>query len=486
MNNELTKLYPEKLWFYFSEILNIPRPSKKEDKIVKYLLDFGKKHNLETLQDEVGNVLIRKPATPGMENRKPVVLQGHIDMVCEKNSDVNHDFDNDPIQAYVEDGWVKAKGTTLGADDGIGVAAQLAILASDDIEHGPLECLFTIDEETGLTGAFGLKPGFLKGEILLNLDSEDDGELFIGCAGGRDSIITFEYSKDKTPDDHTSYKISVTGLAGGHSGDDINKGKANANKVLNRILWHSADTFNLKLSEFDGGNLRNAIAREAFAVVSVPNDMKQKFERYINDFEKTVKSEYRVTEPDMSIKLEQVEKPANIIDSDTQFRLLNSVYACPHGVIGMSADIPDFVETSTNLASVKTLDNTIVVTTSQRSSVESKKDDICNMVESVFRLAKARVEQTGGYPGWTPNPDSEIVELTKNTYIKLFNETPKVLAIHAGLECGLIGDVYPEMDMISYGPTIRGAHSPDERLEIKTVEKFWDLTLEVLKNIPEK
>ena len=484
MNNELTKLYPEKLWFYFSEILNIPRPSKKEDKIVKYLLDFGKKHNLETLQDEVGNVLIRKPATPGMENRKPVVLQGHIDMVCEKNSDVKHDFDNDPIQAYIEDGWVKAKGTTLGADDGIGVAAQLAILASDDIEHGPVECLFTIDEETGLTGAFGLKPGFLKGKILLNLDSEDDGELFIGCAGGRDSIITFEYSKEKIPENHISYKLSVSGLAGGHSGDDINKGKANANKVLNRMLWHSADEFKLKLSEFDGGNLRNAIAREAYAIVSVPEDFNSDFEKYVNEFEKTVKAEYKVTEPELKVKLEKVKSPAHIIDSNTQFNLLNSVYACPHGVIGMSADIPNFVETSTNLASVKTLDNKIVVTTSQRSSVESKKDDICNMVESVFRLANAKVEQTDGYPGWTPNPNSEIVELTKNSYIKLFNETPKVLAIHAGLECGLIGDVYPGMDMISYGPTIRGAHSPDERLEIKTVEKFWDLTLDVLKNIP--
>ncbi len=486
MNNELTKLYPEKLWFYFSEILNIPRPSKKEEKIVKYLLDFGKKHNLETLQDEVGNVLIRKPATPGMENRKPVVLQGHIDMVCEKNSDVKHDFDNDPIRAYIEDGWVKAKGTTLGADDGIGVAAQLAILASDDIEHGPIECLFTIDEETGLTGAFGLKPGFLKGKILLNLDSEDDGELFIGCAGGRDSIITFEYSKEETPENHISYKLSVSGLAGGHSGDDINKGKANANKVLNRMLWYSADKFRLKLSEFDGGNLRNAIAREAYAIISIPDNSESEFEEYVKEFEKTVKTEYKVTEPELKVKLEKVGSPTHIIDSNTQFNLLNSVYACPHGVIGMSADIPNFVETSTNLASVKTLDNKIVVTTSQRSSVESKKDDICNMVESVFNLANAKVEQTDGYPGWTPNPNSEIVELTKNSYIKLFNETPKVLAIHAGLECGLIGDVYPEMDMISYGPTIRGAHSPDERLEIKTVEKFWDLTLDVLKNIPKE
>ncbi|MCK5839852.1 MAG: beta-Ala-His dipeptidase, partial [Bacteroidales bacterium] len=282
MESILNNLKPEIVWSYFEEICQIPRPSKKEEKIVKYLLDFGKKHNLETLQDEVGNVLIRKPATPGMENRKAVVLQGHIDMVCEKNSDVNHDFDNDPIQAFIEDGWIKAKGTTLGADDGIGVAAQLAILASNNIEHGPIECLFTIDEETGLTGAFGLKPDFLKSKILLNLDSEDDGELFIGCAGGRDSIITFEYSNEKTPNNHISYLLSITGLAGGHSGDDINKGKANANKVLNRMLWHSADTFQLKLSVFDGGNLRNAIAREAFAVVLVPDKHQSEFESYVN------------------------------------------------------------------------------------------------------------------------------------------------------------------------------------------------------------
>jgi dipeptidase D len=398
MNNELTKLYPEKLWFYFSEILNIPRPSKKEEKIVKYLLDFGKKHNLETLQDEVGNVLIRKSATPGKENMKTVVLQGHIDMVCEKNSDVKHDFDNDPIQAYIEDGWIKAKGTTLGADDGIGVAAQLAILASDDIEHGPVECLFTIDEETGLTGAFGLKPDFLKSKILLNLDSEDDGELFIRCAGGRDSIITFEYSKEETPENHISYKLSVSGLAGGHSGDDINKGKANANKVLNRMLWYSADKFRLKLSEFDGGNLRNAIAREAYAIISIPDNYESEFEEYVKEFEKTVKAEYKVTEPELKVKLEKVESPTHIIDSNTQFNLLNSVYACPHGVIGMSADIPNFVETSTNLASVKTLDNKIVVTTSQRSSVESKKDDICNMLKVFLILQMQKLSRPTDIP----------------------------------------------------------------------------------------
>ena len=484
MNNELLALKPEKLWFYFTEILNIPRPSKKEGKMISYLLDFGSKHQLETLQDEVGNVLIRKNASPGMDNRKAVTLQSHIDMVCEKNSDLEFNFENDGINARIDGGWVKAKGTTLGADDGIGVAAQLALLASNDIKHGPIECLFTIDEETGLTGAFGLKPGFLTGEILLNLDSEDDGELYIGCAGGRDSVITFSYTKENTPPDHKAYKINVSGLSGGHSGDDINKGKANANKILNRILWSATKNSGLKLAEIDGGNLRNAIAREAFATVLIPNENQTTFEKDIIDFENTVKAEFNKTEPSLKITFNLVENPTYIIDAKTQFNLINSLYACPHGVIGMSADIPNFVETSTNLASIKTQTNQIIVTTSQRSSVESKKDDICNMVDSVFTLAGAKVEQSDGYPGWTPNPGSEIVDLCANLYKDLFDETPKVLAIHAGLECGLIGSVYPNMDMISYGPTIKGAHSPDERLNIETVEKFWKLTMALLEKIP--
>jgi len=487
MNNELSTLKPDILWKYFIEILEIPRPSKKEEKITAYLLNFGKEHQLETLQDEIGNVLIRKPATPGMEKAKSVVLQSHMDMVCEKNSDTVHDFDNDPIQAWIDDdGWVKAKGTTLGADDGIGIAAQLAVLASNDIEHGPIECLFTVDEETGLTGAFGLKPGFLQSSILLNLDSEDEGELFIGCAGGKDTVCTFTYQKDVFPGNHESFKVAVSGLGGGHSGDDIQKGKANANKLLNRILWYATDHFELKLSDFNGGNLRNAIAREAFAIVAIPKSNAKEFTNYVNEFHKTASFEYKVTEPDLKIEVSSANQPSFIIDGLTQEKLLNSVYACPHGVIAWSADIPNFVETSTNLASVKVMKETIVVTTSQRSSVESAKDDICNMVASVFRLAGAEVRHTDGYPGWTPNPNSAIVDITANSYRELFKEKPKVLAIHAGLECGLIGDVYPEMDMISFGPTIKGAHSPDERLKIDTVMKFWELTLDVLKKVPLK
>lgn len=486
MNDELKKLQPERLWYYFTEILKIPRPSKKEEKIIKYILDFGKRHNLETLQDEIGNVLIRKPATANMKNRKSVVLQSHVDMVCEKNSDLEFDFDKDPINAWIDDGWVRAKGTTLGADDGIGIAAQLALLESKDIEHGPIECLFTIDEETGLTGAFGLKADFLQSKILLNLDSEDEGELFIGCAGGKDTLINLSYDKTDIPDNYSSFKISVSGLVGGHSGDDIQKGRANANKLLNRILWHSANEFGLRVSVFDAGNLRNAIAREGFAVVCIPSGQKNNFTNYVNDFQNTVRSEYKITEPDLKISYEKTDTPDFLIDKTSQDKLLNSVYACPHGVIAWSAEIPNFVETSTNLASVKTLDNEIIITTSQRSSVESAKENICNMVSSVFRLAGAEIKHTDGYPGWTPDPNSEIVDITSKTYRELFNEEPKVLAIHAGLECGLIGDVYPEMDMISYGPTIKGAHSPDERLKIDTVEKFWKLTLEVLRRIPER
>jgi len=484
MNEELKKLSPEKLWFYFTEVLQIPRPSKKEERIVEYILAFGKQHNLETLQDKIGNVLIRKPATEGMENRKSVVLQSHVDMVCEKNNDVEFDFEKDPIQTWIDDGWVKAKGTTLGADDGIGIAAQLTLLASDDIPHGPIECLFTIDEETGLTGAFGLKSDLLKSTILLNLDSEDDGELFIGCAGGKDTVITLPCKKVAAPTGHKSYKITVSGLVGGHSGDDIHKGRGNANKILNRVLWSSANDFDLKVSVFDGGNLRNAIAREAYADVCIPDGSNQQFCDFINQFNTIVQSEYKVTEPDLIIDLSKIDDVDFIIDALSQEKLLNSVYACPHGVIAWSAEIPNFVETSTNLASIKTLDDTIIITTSQRSSVESAKDDICNMVASTFRLTGAEIKHTDGYPGWTPNPNSEIVDITSETYRDLFEEEPKVLAIHAGLECGLIGDVYPDMDMISYGPTIKGAHSPDERLKIDTVQKFWDLTVEVLRKIP--
>lgn len=487
MNTELLTLKPDKLWYYFTEILKIPRPSKHEEKIAGYIVDFANSHKLEVHKDEIGNILIRKPATAGMEKVKSVVLQSHIDMVCEKNNDVEHDFFKDEIQAYIDDdGWVKAKGTTLGADDGIGIAAQLAILAADNIQHGPIECLFTIDEETGLTGAFGLKPDFLKSNILLNLDSEDEGELFIGCAGGKDTLIEMDFSKDNIDDNYKAFKVNVTGLTGGHSGDDIQKGRGNANKILNRLLWNCSDLFKIRISEFNGGNLRNAIAREAYAIIAVQKNYSENIISYVEEFNDIIRTEYKITEPKLKVSIHNTDLPAFLIDKKTQDNLLNSIYACPHGVIAWSQEIPNFVETSTNLASVKTEEKTIKITTSQRSSVESAKKDIGDMVASTFRLTGANVVHTDGYPGWKPNPDSEIVRITEKLYKDIFKEEPKVLAIHAGLECGLIGDKYPEMDMISYGPTIKGAHSPDERLNIKTVEKFWDLTLEVLKNIPEK
>jgi dipeptidase D len=484
MNNPLSKLQPEKIWFYFNEILQIPRPSKKEEKIAAYLMDFAKSHQLQAKQDEIGNVLISKKASNGCENFQTAVLQSHLDMVCEKNSDKKHDFDNDPIEARIEGEWVKANGTTLGGDDGIGIAASLAILASTDIAHGPLECLFTVDEETGLSGAFALSTDLLKGKILLNLDSEDEGEIFIGCAGGKDTVAEIEYTTIPVPENNTAYIVKISGLTGGHSGDDINKGLGNANKLLNRFLWEADNNYTIHLSEINGGNLRNAIPREAFAVFTVA---KEKTEALLADAKKhneIIRFELRSTESELEFSIEACELPKTILNHDIQTKLLNALYACPHGVISMSREIPNFVETSTNLASVKMNDGKIIVTTSQRSSVESAKEDICNMVASVFQLIGAKITQGDGYPGWTPNPDSVILEIAKKSYLDLFKKEPKVLAIHAGLECGLIGEKYPEMDMISYGPTIKGAHSPDERMKIETVQMFWDLTLDILKNIP--
>ena len=486
MKKILGQLNPQELWHYFEEICQVPRPSKKEGKILKYLTDFANDHDLDYRTDQIGNLLISKPATKGNEKKKMVVLQSHVDMVCEKNSDVEHDFNKDPIVPRIDDEWVKGTGTTLGADDGIGMALQLALLAGKDIEHGPLECLFTVDEETGLTGAFGLEKDFLKGRILLNLDSEDDGELFIGCAGGIDTTADFQYERVNNETDHVAYKISVSGLKGGHSGDDINKGRGNANKVLTRILWNCERMFEMRLAQMDGGNLRNAIAREAFAIVTVPKRFQKDMEAKVKEYAKNIGSEQKTNEPDLKISVQETARPECLIDFNTQNKMLSALYACPHGVIGMSPDIPNLVETSTNLASVKMSTKDIIVATSQRSSVDTLKRDIADMVKSVFQLAGARVKHGDGYPGWSPNMKSEILYITRTSYKDLFGEDPKVLAIHAGLECGLFGEKYPGMDMISYGPTIKGAHSPDERLHIPTVEKFWKLTVEILKNIPEE
>lgn len=483
MEERTDQLKPERLWHYFVEICKIPRPSKKEERIRQYLLDFGRSMDLETIQDEVGNVLIRKPATPGKEHIPSVILQSHIDMVCEKNLDTVHDFENDPIIPHIEGEWVKAHDTTLGADDGIGIAASLAILEARDIPHGPIECLFTVDEETGLSGAFGLKEGFLQSRILLNLDSEDEGQLFIGCAGGRDTVAYFDLETEPVPENSIAYNISITGLKGGHSGDDIQKGLGNAVKLLNRFLWDSTDFYYSSVSEINAGNLRNAIAREGFATVVVPVEEKEHFESFTREYSDIIREEYKKTEPDLKFLAEPCDLPAVILEPDLEYKLLNSLYACPHGVIEYSKDIPGFVETSTNLASVKFDDGKIIVTTSQRSSVESSKKDISDMVKSVFRLAGADIEQSTGYPGWKPDPQSKIADLTVAAYRRLFNQEPEVLAIHAGLECGLIGALYPGMDMVSFGPTIKGAHSPNERLHIKSTVKFWDLLVAVLDDI---
>jgi dipeptidase D len=481
--NPFTGLQPERLWHYFSEILTIPRPSRKEEHIAAYLVGFGKRLGLETFRDKTGNIIIRKPAAKGYEDTPGVILQGHIDMVCEKNSGYPHDFEKDPIQAYVENGWVKASGTTLGADDGIGVAAMMALLEAGDIVHGPMECLFTVDEETGLTGAFGLEPGSLHGRILLNLDSEDDGEFFIGCAGGKDTVIKLPFIKEAPPAGALPFEIRVTGLTGGHSGDDIHKGRGNANKVLNRILWRASRVHGIRLSHFDGGNLRNAIAREAFAVIMVPQGQVEGLKTLVGKMASEIASEYRITEPNLAIGIHGAPGPGSVISASSQASLLNALYACPHGVMAYSASIPNFVETSTNLASVKTKEDHFLISTSQRSSIESAKHDVSSMVAALFEQAGATVEHSDGYPGWTPDPASKILGISVSTYEALFGEKPVVRAIHAGLECGIIGDKFPGMDMISYGPTIRGAHSPDERLEISTVQKFWSLTARILEKV---
>lgn len=486
MSVNFKELKPVEVWKYFNEITRIPRPSKKEEKIAKYLMDFAKAHKLEVEKDEIGNVLIRKPAVPGYEKRKMVCLQSHMDMVCEKNKDKKFDFTRDAIQTYIDGEWLTADGTTLGADDGIGIAASLAVLASKEIKHGDLECLFTVDEETGLTGAFGLKPGFLKSEILLNLDSEDDGQVFIGCAGGKDTTGKFFFKKELVPDYTVPFKIVVKGLKGGHSGDDINKGLGNAIKVLNRLLHLVTQTYGVRLHNFNGGNLRNAIAREAEAIVLINQAVKDKFVRTVEQFNKVIKKELHTTEPDLQTKTFAVEQPYFVIDEPSHRKLINLIYACPHGVIEMSRDIPNFVETSTNLAAINTEDDYFTFITSQRSSVESALDDVVNMVSACFRLAGAEVEHSEGYPGWTPNPRSAILDISVKAYEKLFNEKPKVLAVHAGLECGLIGEKYPKMDMISYGPELNGVHSPDEKIHIGSVEKFWNWTIEILNSIPEK
>ncbi len=482
--NKLSQLEPQPLFNYFEEICKVPRPSKKEEKIRQFLLDFADHNNLSAKTDEAGNVLILKPATRGMENTPTVILQTHMDMVCEKNSDVDFDFDNDPIEPRIIDGWVKATGTTLGADCGIGIAAQLALLSSTELKHGPVECFITVDEESGMSGAFGLKPGFLSGSVLLNLDSEDEGEIFIGCAGGIDTLATFTYEKERVPVDFIAVKISVSGLLGGHSGDDINKNRGNANKILNRFLLETSIKQKIGIAEFNGGNLRNAIAREAYAILVLHENGKKELFAELEEYERQVRIDCHYSEPGLKISVEEVPLPGYIINCETQNKLIRAVCACPHGVMRMSSRIEGMVETSTNLASIKFVEgNKIVITTSQRSEIESRKKEVAEMVRSVFGLAGAEVEHSDGYPGWAPNPDSQILKTTVGSYKKLFGIEPQVRSIHAGLECGLFLEKYPGLDMVSFGPTILGAHSPDERLNIETTGKFWRHLVDVLENI---
>jgi dipeptidase D len=480
----MTQLSPEPVWHYFSEILQIPRPSGKEEQIIAWLLKFADQHGLACKKDKVGNVLISKPASPGKEHWPVVALQTHLDMVCEKNSDKVFDFSKDSIIAIAGEKWVTADGTTLGADNGIGIAAQLALLGSDTLQHGPLECLFTVDEETGLTGANALQPGFISGKMLINLDSEDEGEIFIGCAGGMDTIATFSYTELAVPQNAAAMELKIGGLLGGHSGDDIHKGLANANKILVRFLMAQTKKCHFFLSEIDGGNLRNAIAREAKATVVIPEQEISGFLSDLEQYTSDIRFEFEKTEPDLFITCHPVLMPASVIDALSFNRLLLALMACPHGVLEWSSRMPGMVETSTNLASIKMKEGRkIMVSTSQRSEIESRKIMAAGTVESVFVLAGAEVRHSDGYPGWAPNSDSPLLKIAVDSYLKLFQTDPIVRSIHAGLECGLFLEKYPDLDMISIGPTIKGAHSPSERIEIETVEKFWDHLVDILENI---
>lgn len=479
---EVKDLKPELIWHCFDEVTKIPRPSCHEEQIRDFLVKFAKDHNVSVKTDECGNVLMHKDATPGYENAPVVILQAHMDMVAEKNSGVSHDFLKDPIQTYVDGDWVKAKGTTLGADNGIGIAAAMAVMTDPSLKHGPVEALFTVNEEIGLEGAQNLGKDMLGGNILINLDSEDDGEIFVGCAGGIDTTAYFSYKRSLAPDHFTYLRIGVTGLLGGHSGGDIHLGRANANKLVARFLWECSQKWNLQLVKFDGGNLRNAIPREAYAIfgieTSLADDVKAALEKYIKD----IKNEYSGIEPAIKIDLDTVSRPDYVIDQETSIALVRALYCAPHGVISMSRDLEGLVETSTNLAAVKMEEgNQIKVTTSQRSSVESRKYDIAGQVEAVFQLAGAKVDHSDGYPGWAPNMQSPIMKIAADAYEELFGVKPAIKAIHAGLECGLFLDKYPGLDMVSFGPTMTGVHSPDEQLLIPTVDKFWRhlcLTLE--------
>ena len=480
------ELKPARVFEQFAKINQIPRPSKREEKMIEYLKEFGKSHGLETVVDETGNVLIRKPATPGHENRKTVILQSHMDMVCDKLVDIEFDFDKDAIQTYVDGEWLRAKGTTLGADDGIGCAIELAVLDSDDIEHGPIECVFTRDEETQLTGAIGMKSGFMNGDYLINLDSEDEGQFFVSCAGGRSTIATFSVEREEAPAGYFFMEAAVKGLVGGHSGDDINKKRANAIKLLTRFIYAKMQKTDVRLVSFNSGKLHNAIPRDGKVVFAVPAADKEMVKADFNVFVANVEDEFHVTDTAMEFALTSTDAAA-VITKAVGDNIIFALQAVDNGVFAMCQDeaLDWLVETSSNVAAVKTTDNEVEVLSSQRSCVMSNLDNMCNTVAAAYRLAGAKVITTDGYPAWKMNPHSKLVDITAETYRKLFGKEPKVLGIHAGLECGLFSERYPNLDMVSFGPTLRYVHTPDERLLIPTVQMVWDHLLEILKNIPE-
>ncbi|MGJ8592655.1 MAG: aminoacyl-histidine dipeptidase [Aquaticitalea sp.] len=486
MNSEIRELQPKSLWNKFADLNAVPRPSKKEERVIAFMKDFGKNLGLETIEDKVGNVIIKKPATKGMEDRKAIVMQSHLDMVHQKNNDTNFDFDTQGIEMYIDGDWVRAKGTTLGADNGLGVATIMAILESKDIEHPAIEALFTIDEETGMTGAMGLEGGLLNGEILLNLDTEEDDEIGVGCAGGVDVTARRSYKEEETPEFKVGYKITVKGLSGGHSGMDIHKGLGNANKLMNRLLFDGFENFGMRISEIDGGSLRNAIPRESNAIVAIDAMNEEAFELEMQELADAIKTELKTMEPNLVIEVSQTDNPKHIMDLGVQEGLTRAIYAACNGVYRMSAEIPDLVETSNNIARVEVKNGDIKIGCLTRSSVESSKWDLANMLRATFELTGCEVEFGGDYPGWKPNMDSAILKVMSKLYTEMNGKEAHVAACHAGLECGILGQNYPEMDMISFGPNIKGAHSPDERTQISSVQKYWKFVLEILKNIPKK
>lgn len=485
-NNDIRQLEPKSLWQHFYSLTQVPRPSGKIEPIATFIESYGKSLGLETLRDEIGNVLVRKPATPGMENRKTVVLQAHMDMVPQKNSHVAHNFETDPIQAYIDGDWVTAKDTTLGADNGIGISAAMAILESKDIPHPAIEMFITVDEETGMFGAFGLKPGFLNGDILINMDSEDEGELYVGCAGGLDANISFAYKEVEVPEGDVALKISLTGLKGGHSGVDIHLQRANANKLMFRFLKTAVAEYEARLASIDGGSLRNAIPREAFAVITIPEEGIDDFIDFVKESEELFIEENKGVEENITLSVEQVDLPKGLLPEEIQDDLINGVTACFNGVFRFIPELPTVVETSNNLAIIKSDGKSVELKSLIRSSVDSRKEELASQIESAFALAGAKVEFTGGYPGWKPNLDSPILKEMTKVYENKYGKTPKVMIIHAGLECGILGTHYPKMDMISFGPTIRYPHSPDEKVNIATVQLFWDYLKATLENIPVK